>query len=111
MRAYVVVDLMNQYQNDKITIFHDAEEAYKCFEDLIYSLNLDEDVTQYINEMNYKDKIFLSVKDIDFGYYQSDSDFLKFTLLLDSLGLDEQTAFRIFIKKCLKEDGIPFEIK
>ena len=31
--------------------------------------------------------------------------------LFDSLGLDMTTAIRIFLKKCLQEGGIPFEIK
>ena len=31
--------------------------------------------------------------------------------LFDSLGLDMTTAIRIFLKKCLQEGGIPFEIR
>ena len=31
--------------------------------------------------------------------------------LFDSLGLDMSTAIKIFLKKCLSEGGIPFEVK
>ena len=31
--------------------------------------------------------------------------------LFDDLGLDMSTAINIFLKKCLQEGGIPFEIK
>ena len=31
--------------------------------------------------------------------------------LFDSLGLDMSTAVKIFLKKCLAEGGIPFEVK
>lgn len=31
--------------------------------------------------------------------------------LFDTLGLDMSTAIKIFLKKCLQEGGIPFDIK
>ena len=31
--------------------------------------------------------------------------------LFDSLGLDMTTAIKMFLKKCLQEGGIPFEVK
>ena len=31
--------------------------------------------------------------------------------LFDSLGLDMSTAIKIFLKKCLSEGGIPFDVK
>ena len=31
--------------------------------------------------------------------------------LFDNLGLDMSTAINIFLKKCLQEGGIPFDVK
>jgi hypothetical protein len=67
-------------------------------------------IDSYIEEGNYKNRILFITKDINPGYFQDD-DFLKFVNLMNNLGLDTQTAMRIFVKQCLRTSSIPFEIK
>ena len=33
------------------------------------------------------------------------------TILFENLGLDMSTAIKIFLKKCIQERGIPFDVK
>jgi hypothetical protein len=102
MRVYAGIDLTQENSSDKIKLFNECNEAFIWFENYVNARETDPDVVdEYIDKLNYKDKVFLIIKDFNPGYYQSSDDFLKFTFLMDSLGLDTQTAIKMFIKKCL----------
>ena len=108
MRIYTVI---NFDEEDKVNIFNDEDQAYNYFENCIKKFESDEDkIDSYIEEGNYKNRILFITKDINPGYFQDD-DFLKFVDLMNNLGLDTQTAMRIFVKQCLRTSSIPFEIK
>lgn len=111
MRIYTIINLEEKDKDKKVNIFNNFDQAYIYFENKIKEFESDEDkITAYIDEGNYKDKIFFITKDINPGYFQDD-DFLKFVNLMNNLGLDMQTAMRLFIKQCLRTSSIPFEIK
>ena len=108
MRIYTII---NFDEKDKVSIFNNEEQAYNYFENCIKKFESDEDeINFYIEKGNYKEKILFIEKDVSTGYFQED-DFLKFTALMNNLGLNEQTAIRIFVKQCLRTSSIPFEIK
>lgn len=112
MRVYAIVNLNESIIANKVKMFADVEEAFDYFEDYIHEHVEDEDErNNYINEMNYEDKVFLVERDIPTNNFANLQEFLKFTSLMDDLGLDTQTAIRIFVKKCLATQSIPFEIK
>jgi len=114
MRIYTIINLTKDNVSEKVKLFNNEEDAYNYFENYIKEvepkIDIDE-VEEYVNTENYKDKIFLIKKDLPTGYFQDMNDFLDFLKLMDNLGLDEQTAIRIFVKRCLATQSIPFEIK
>jgi hypothetical protein len=114
MRIYTIINLTKDKVPEKVKLFNNEEDAYNYFENYIKEvepkIDIDE-IEKYINTGNYKDKIFLIKKDLPTGYFQDMNDFLDFLKLMDNLGLDEQTAIRIFVKRCLATQSNPFEIK
>ena len=112
MRVYAIINLNEKEPIDKVTLYYNENEAFNWFEHYVKDRELDEDkIDEYVNEMNYKNQVFLIEKDIPTAYFTNLSEFLKFTSLMDDLGLDTQTAIRIYVKKCLATQSIPFEIK
>lgn len=112
MRIYIILNLNKEDASEKVKLFNTESDAYDYFENYIRQFESNtEKIELYLNKENYKDKVFLIKKDLPTGYFQDINDFLNFTKLMDNLGLDEQTAIRVFVKRCLATNSIPFEIK